>query len=115
MEKQEEAVDLSRLDQMMEGDETARNEFCRIYIKQAEETLVDLRESLTHQDNVRWKKAAHKLKGSSQTFGASGLSALCYEAEQGNEAPPEEKEKQLAAITEALAQVKACVRDMIAS
>lgn len=105
----ESPVDLERLELIMDGDDDARDEFCHVYIRQSEDTIEDLRQALESGDDTQWKKAAHKLKGSSQTFGAGALSALCLEAEMGHEASIEAKKKWLAKIEDSFARVKECI------
>lgn len=97
---------------IMDGDTAARDEFCRVYIRQSEDTIEALRQALEDGDDVLWKKAAHKLKGSSQTFGAASLSQLCLEAEMGHEAPAGDKKKWLARIEDLFARVKECVGNL---
>lgn len=106
-------VDRDRLDIITGGDKAEMEEFCKIYLDQAGMSLNDMRASLDAGDENLWKKTAHKLKGSSQTFGATPLSSLCYRAELAFKADRSEKEKMLADIQKEFVCVQRDVADIL--
>ncbi len=74
-------IDMSHLDMFTDGDKEKERNVIDLFIKSSFETIVDLRSEDCLQDPDRWRKAAHKLKGSAANLGAVPLSKICERAE----------------------------------
>jgi HPt (histidine-containing phosphotransfer) domain-containing protein len=63
------------------GDDEFLTEIVDDFLTNAPELLLALRLALSSGDATEARRAAHTLKGTSRTFGAGGLAALCQEVE----------------------------------
>ena len=75
-------MDFERLESFADGDEDEMISMIDMFLDYADESVAVMREECIKGDHDKWKKAAHKLKGSAANFGASQLSFLCSEAEK---------------------------------
>lgn len=75
-------VDLTHLSLYVGDDAEERKMVFDLFTKGAEESLAVLGGNIMDGENIAWKKAAHKLKGSAANFGAIPLSHICKEAEE---------------------------------
>lgn len=74
-------VNLKRLRSYTDGDPEEDQMFFNIFIEQARQTLNTLEQTLQDHNIDDWRRAAHKLKGSSANIGADQLAELCQIAE----------------------------------
>ncbi|MCB9973503.1 MAG: response regulator [Rhodospirillales bacterium] len=89
-------LDLEHFNFMFEDSEPEeQEELLSLFKEQAELSLETLTEYCRDGEQVEWKKAAHKLKGSAANLGASDLAAVCATAEQALSASQFDKEKHL--------------------
>ena len=65
----------------LEGEPGALSELVRAFVTCTPEHLGALGAAVTRRDPVAIQRAAHQLRGSSGSFGAWGMAALCYDAE----------------------------------
>lgn len=63
-------------------DTNARAELQAIFLNSATECLAELEDAALFNDNARWSRAAHRLKGACGTLGYMQLASLCDKAEQ---------------------------------
>lgn len=84
MTELESALDRQTLDELRDsigGDEEFLAELVDEFVADAPTQITSLRAAASIGDAVAARRAAHTLKGTSRTFGAAGLAALCQEAE----------------------------------
>jgi HPt (histidine-containing phosphotransfer) domain-containing protein len=80
----ESALDRQTLDELRDsigGDVEFLAELVDEFVADAPRQIASLRAAATTGDAVVARRAAHTLKGTSRTFGAAALAALCQEAE----------------------------------
>jgi HPt (histidine-containing phosphotransfer) domain-containing protein len=80
----ESALDPQTLDELRDsigGDAEFLAELVDEFVADAPRQIASLRAAATSGDGVVARRAAHTLKGTSRTFGAEALAALCQEAE----------------------------------
>ncbi|MBI1327271.1 MAG: response regulator [Alphaproteobacteria bacterium] len=100
-------IDLEHLALFSDGDRNMEIKFAEIFMSVGEQTMIELRTHVNGEnDNDTWRRAAHKLKGSSAQIGARILSSLALHAEKSPEASTTDKKKMLADMEEAFKQVK---------
>jgi PAS domain S-box-containing protein len=58
------------------------NETIRLFLSDTPALITNLREAAANQDSAALKRAAHTLKGNSQSLGATRLAALCFDLEK---------------------------------
>jgi HPt (histidine-containing phosphotransfer) domain-containing protein len=78
------AIDTNTIEELREsvgGDAAFLVELIDEFLADAPTQLEALREAVTAGDAERAQRSAHTLKGTSRTFGATDLAALCQEAE----------------------------------
>lgn len=98
-------MDWARLSLFTDDDPAEEEALIALFTSYAEESLALLHENGTEGPNDVWKKAAHKLKGSTANLGAGKLSALCLEAENGYAASAAQKAQTLESIMVAYREV----------
>lgn len=100
-------VNLDRLRMFTEGNRDEEVFLFGIFMNQAQESLLQMQQSLTDiaQGAETWRKAAHKLKGSSANLGADRLADLCKTAEAFGPAPSAARAAHLADIRDELGRV----------
>ncbi len=99
-------VDLEHLYSVLGDDMQERREVIGLFIELAEQSMSGLLDSLQGSDNIAWKKAAHKLKGSAANFGAHGLANHCGVAEEAFEEDAVVKTTLFLSMRHALSEVK---------
>lgn len=77
----ESPIDLDHLAMFTDGDPDEEKELLTLFFEQADISIHSLKDAIDNKDDEEWRKAAHKLKGSSANFGANPLSSLCKNAE----------------------------------
>jgi HPt (histidine-containing phosphotransfer) domain-containing protein len=80
----ESALDRQALDELRDsigGDAEFLAELVDEFVADAPRQIASLRAAAADDDAVVARRAAHTLKGTSRTFGAEALAALCQEAE----------------------------------
>jgi signal transduction histidine kinase/CheY-like chemotaxis protein len=83
-EFQAELIDIGHLELFTEGDLGMEKMMAEAFLVSGRETLDSLSDILHRQGtDDEWRKASHKLKGSSAQIGAAGLARLCLTAESG--------------------------------
>ena len=75
-------VDLERLPEISGGDTEFEQELAGEYVNQAAELLQEIGEAAARGDVEAARRAAHTLKGSSQTIGARKVAGVAAEIEQ---------------------------------
>ena len=75
-------VDLERLPEISGGDTEFEQELAGEYVNQAAELLQEIGEAAARGDAEPARRAAHTLKGSSQTIGARKVAGVAAEIEQ---------------------------------
>lgn len=84
MAELETAVDRQTLDELRDsvgGDAEFLAELVDEFVADAPTQIASLRAAASTGDAVVARRAAHTLKGTSRTFGAAALAALCQDAE----------------------------------
>lgn len=103
-----EIVNLEHLNLFTDGDPEQEKMISEVFLTSSEESLMILREcaegTKTHED---WKRAVHKLKGSSAQLGASKLLSACLKAEEDPDCSLEDKKQFLRDMGSALDEIRA--------
>lgn len=99
-------VDVNHLAMFIGDDEEEKRMVYDMFFRSAEQSLLDMGAALEKNENVVWKKAAHKLKGAAANFGAAPLADLCRGAEEYFEDMPAHKIPRLQSITQAVADIR---------
>lgn len=73
---------LVRLLEQLDGDEECLAEVTAMYLGELPGRVAAVRAAIEQGDTHAVERAAHSLKGTSGTFGAAGLAALCERVEQ---------------------------------
>lgn len=80
------AVDMAALfaleDAQVEGEPDIVVELIDLYLEDARDKLVAIREAVARRDETSLRRAAHSLRGSSASLGARRVAALCGELER---------------------------------
>ena len=79
-------MDWDRMAMFTDGDPEEEAGLVALFQTYAVESLDIMDKNCRGGDCERWKKAAHKLKGSAANLGAEILSSICYEAEKAYDA-----------------------------
>ncbi|MBY0428897.1 MAG: Hpt domain-containing protein, partial [Alphaproteobacteria bacterium] len=98
-------VYLSHLSLYVGDDAEERKMVFGLFTHGAEESLAVLAGNIMDGENIAWKKAAHKLKGSAANFGALPLSYICKEAEENFESTAEIKQALFLELTRSYKEV----------
>lgn len=100
-------VNLERLRMFTDGNREEEVFLFGIFMNQARESVEQMQQSLMDiaSGAETWRKAAHKLKGSSANLGADRLAGLCKIAEAFGQAPSSERAAHLSDIRGELARV----------
>ena len=99
-------IDMSRIEECVGDDLEERNMIIGMFLTGAEESLTIMTTTCDSNDNEKWKRAAHKLKGSAANFGANYLKDCCMQAEQLYDASPIDKAQLLFMVQQAYSGVK---------
>lgn len=99
-------VNITYLRSLTSGDRTAEKELLKLFLQEADNTMLDMVHAVLNEDNEDWRKTAHKLKGAAASLGAADLSKLCEKAETYFKANDHEKEEILCALQDELASVR---------
>ncbi|MDX6748808.1 Hpt domain-containing protein [Geminicoccaceae bacterium 1502E] len=91
-------LDREHLASFTQGDERLEQELAALFVGAAERYLGEMR--CSSDNERRWRRAAHALKGASANLGASAMADLAARAEQ--EPPSPERLRALEAELEAL-------------
>ncbi len=87
----ENAIDLSYLEEYTGGDKDAMNELVEIFYETFTDGLKELKDNITDGKSEGWSMAAHKLKGTASYVGADNLHHLCANAQDTITATSEER------------------------
>lgn len=85
------AVDLTNLRDMTEGDTEMERELFAEFISSFEKELDELRASLGDDAGETWRRRAHALKGVAFNLGAMRLGELCKKAQETPQSDAEAK------------------------
>lgn len=99
-------VDMEHFEMFTDGDPDEEKELLDMFFEQTDLSIHDLKESCANENDIMWKKAAHKMKGATANLGAYNLSAVCKKAEESFDQNRIEKEKMLADIIIGVASIK---------
>ncbi|MGB4101559.1 MAG: ATP-binding protein [Alphaproteobacteria bacterium] len=99
-------VDMELLNSILGDDMAERQEIITLFLDLAEQSIQNLNDNMQTMHAEVWRKAAHKMKGSSANFGANKLATLCHMAEEGHLADSVTKSAMLAAIRASYQDVK---------
>lgn len=99
------SVNLSGLRQFADSEEEIR-ELVGMFLSQAEESLATLAALCGEDQSAEWSEAAHKFKGGAAMLRAERLAALCSEAQEMVDPSPYARERMLARIRDAYAEVR---------
>jgi len=102
-------VNLAHLRIFTDGDVAEEKTLFGIFMRNADEILLRLQESLNKHDSESWRKASHRLKGASGNLGANALSDLCSEAEKASIHTSEVWAEYMTAIAAELTRVRAFI------
>lgn len=100
------AIDLTHLRMFTDGDAEEEKTLYGIFMRNADESITRMEESLSKHDSESWRKAAHRLKGASGNLGAKSLYELCAEAEKASAHPQDAWAGYMQAISQELARVR---------
>jgi HPt (histidine-containing phosphotransfer) domain-containing protein len=97
------------------GGEKLMNDLLAIFLENASKLVSDLEQAIAQGDAEKLMRAAHSLRGSSATLGASSLATLCQKLEtMGRERQLEGAAAQMAQLETEYARVKAALTTRIA-
>jgi CheY-like chemotaxis protein len=99
-------VDMERLGEYI-SDEDEKSMIVGVFFGVSEEAITAMEDGATEGDNEKWRRAAHKLKGSAANFGANYLKECCLQAEQLSEANAVDKVQLLYMVRQAYDSVRA--------
>lgn len=74
-------LDVPQLEACLIGDAEADAELLEMSLSETEDRLREMRETLDHDDEEKWRRCAHRAKGSCATLGLRELAALFEKAE----------------------------------
>lgn len=74
-------LDVPQLEACLIGDADADAELVEMSLSETEDRLREMRESLNHDDEEKWRRCAHRAKGSCATLGFRELAAFFEKAE----------------------------------
>ncbi|HEY8961966.1 MAG TPA: ATP-binding protein, partial [Luteolibacter sp.] len=74
-------LDVPQLEACLVGDAEADAELVELSLTETADRLREMREALEHDDDEKWRRSAHRAKGSSATMGFRELAALFEKAE----------------------------------
>jgi len=100
-------MDWEHLNMFTDGNKEEEAALFEMFRSYAEQSLQDLKASVSEGQGEQWKNAAHKLKGSAANLGAVFLANCCEEAEQGFDGKMEAKKEMLKNILSSYEQVLA--------
>ena len=98
-------VDLEQLRMFTDGDPEEEKALAELFLEQAQEMILILKQSMGPEQTDRWKSAAHRFKGSSGNLGAMPLHQLCKRAESHFEDDASKKAEMLASMQAATQHV----------
>ncbi len=75
-------VDLTRLMELVDGDETAAREITALFHQSSDTSLQHLQQAVASDGRQAWLTALHDLKGASGNLGFTALLAICTEAHE---------------------------------
>ncbi|MDE1151613.1 MAG: ATP-binding protein [Micavibrio sp.] len=99
-------IDLQHLELFTDGDLELERMLADAFISAGIDTIVTLKASADAVDNEKWRKAAHKLKGSAAQIGARRLAEICLTAELAASPQPQEREAFIGTIERGFAEVQ---------
>lgn len=99
-------VDMDHLRQYIGEDEEEKKMVIEMFTSGATESLAIMEAHANEGEDLSWKKAAHKLKGSAANFGARALSSACKQAEDQYGATQSDKQKLLLLVNTAYTDVR---------
>jgi PAS domain S-box-containing protein len=111
------AIDTAVLKELQEavGGEKLMNDLLAIFLENASKLVSELEQAIAQGDAEKLMRAAHSLRGSSATLGASSLATLCQKLEtMGRERQLEGAAAQMAQLETEYARVKAALTTRIA-
>lgn len=99
-------VDLTNLREITDGDTEMEKALFEEFIKTSDSYVVSLGEMLNEDKNEIWRTTAHAFKGLALNLGAANLGALCKNAQENNNASPQDKASMLESIRQEYSAVK---------
>jgi len=99
-------VNLANLREITGGDPEIEKELFQVFLDSAESCLSELAACCIPEAAEKWRTQAHALKGISYNLGAEQLGDLCKKAQTEANAPDNEKQAILNAITAAFSDVR---------
>jgi HPt (histidine-containing phosphotransfer) domain-containing protein len=105
-EQTQEPVDMNHLRDITDGDREIERELFSLFLSNAEECIEVLAQNCTDGENIKWRSAAHELKGSAASLGAFPMSRECHRAQVEFTSDVAEKKIMLEAIRASLKTVK---------
>jgi len=101
-------VNLDELRELFGDDPDDEKMLFDLFFTTAEESIENLQIAIDENDNEKWRKAAHKLKGSAANMRAEPLAKICTEAEQGYK----DSEQKLTTIKDKIHDLKSFIDNM---
>lgn len=99
-------VDLPALRDLFGDDPEDEKMLFDLFFSTADEALNNLQQAITENDNEKWRKAAHKIKGSAANMRAENLAAICTQAESDSDATQDQKDVLLKDIQDNITRVR---------
>ena len=99
-------VNMEQLRLFTDGNPAEEKALFDLFMEQAQEMLVILKQSTSADKSAAWKSAAHRFKGSSGNLGANKLHLICKKAEAHFEDNDARKTQILADIEQEMNRVR---------
>ena len=99
-------VDLPALRELFGSDSEDERMLFDLFFTTSDEAVESLKGAIDSDDNQRWRKAAHKIKGSAANMRAEKLAFICAEAEGMYQATIQTKNSLLNSIQNEIAKIK---------
>jgi HPt (histidine-containing phosphotransfer) domain-containing protein len=88
-------------------------ELVAAFLDEAPGMIADLKDAAAHDDQDRFRRAAHSIKSNALIFGAHNLGALGREMELSDQPATQTTPDQLAALDASYAQAAAALNEMV--
>jgi len=106
------SVNEYKLKDIVGDDKEAQKEFLGIYLDSAHEVMGLLKDAMKNSDLTAWKRAAHRLKGSSANLGMEEMVFLCKQAEMAED---NMRQSTIEKLEEAVRRIEAYVEVLLGS
>ena len=106
------SVNEYKIKDIVGDDKEAQKEFLGIYLDSAHEVMGLLKDAMKDSDLTAWKRAAHRLKGSSANLGMEEMVFLCKQAEMAED---DMRQSTIEQLEEAIGRIEAYVKVLLGS